>query len=42
VGAVDDLGICTYCEETRLFSYRRSQHHGEADYGRQISAIVLA
>jgi YfiH family protein len=42
VGAIDDLGICTYCEETRLFSYRRSQHHGEDDYGRQISAIVLA
>ncbi|MGV1015201.1 MAG: laccase domain-containing protein, partial [Methyloceanibacter sp.] len=33
--------LCTYCDETRLFSYRRSQHHGEDDYGRQISAIVL-
>jgi purine-nucleoside/S-methyl-5'-thioadenosine phosphorylase / adenosine deaminase len=42
VSAVTDLGHCTYCEETRLFSYRRSQHHGEEDYGRQISAIVLA
>jgi YfiH family protein len=42
VGTVADLGLCTYCEETRLFSYRRSQHHGEDDYGRQISAIVLA
>ena len=42
VGAIADLGFCTYCEETRLFSYRRSQHHGEDDYGRQISAIVLA
>jgi copper oxidase (laccase) domain-containing protein len=41
VGAVADLGLCTYCEETRLFSYRRSQHHGEGDYGRQISAILL-
>ena len=41
VGAVVDLGLCTYCEETRLFSYRRSQHHGEGDYGRQISAILL-
>ncbi|HZJ12456.1 MAG TPA: laccase domain-containing protein, partial [Methyloceanibacter sp.] len=41
VGAIADLGLCTYCEETRLFSYRRSQHHGEDDYGRQISAIVL-
>lgn len=42
VGAITDLGLCTYCEETRLFSYRRSQHHGEGDYGRQISAILLA
>ena len=41
VGTVSDLGLCTYCDETRLFSYRRSQHHGEEDYGRQISAIVL-
>ncbi|MGH6736223.1 MAG: peptidoglycan editing factor PgeF [Methyloceanibacter sp.] len=37
-----DLGLCTYYDETRLFSYRRSQHHGEGDYGRQISAILLA
>lgn len=42
VGTISDLGHCTYCDETRLFSYRRSQHHGEDDYGRQISAIVLA
>lgn len=41
VGSIADLGLCTYCEETRLFSYRRSQHHGEDDYGRQISAILL-
>ena len=42
IGEIVDLGLCTYYDETRLFSYRRSQHHGEADYGRQISAIVLA
>jgi hypothetical protein len=41
VGGAADLGLCTYCDESRFFSYRRSQHHGEADYGRQISAIVL-
>jgi YfiH family protein len=41
VESIADLGLCTYCEETRLFSYRRSQHHGEDDYGRQISAILL-
>jgi polyphenol oxidase len=36
------LHLCTYCDESRFFSYRRSQHHGEPDYGRQISAILLA
>ncbi|MDJ0514307.1 MAG: peptidoglycan editing factor PgeF [Methyloceanibacter sp.] len=41
VNQIYDLGICTYYDETRLYSYRRSQHHGEVDYGRQISAIVL-
>jgi copper oxidase (laccase) domain-containing protein len=41
VGDIADLGLCTYCDETRLFSYRRSQHRGEDDYGRQISAILL-
>jgi YfiH family protein len=41
VGTIADLGLCTYCDESRLFSHRRSQHHGEADYGRQISAILL-
>ncbi len=31
----------TYREESRFFSYRRSQQAGEADYGRTLSAIVL-
>ncbi len=42
VDKISDLGICTYYDETRLYSYRRSQHHRETDYGRQISAIVLS
>ncbi len=41
VGTVEDLEICTYRDETRLFSYRRTTHRREPDYGRQISAIVL-
>lgn len=41
VGAVEDLEICTYEDEGRLFSYRRTTHRREPDYGRQISAIVL-
>jgi YfiH family protein len=40
VGAIDDTGIDTYPDE-QLFSYRRSVHRGEPDYGRQIHAIVL-
>ena len=35
------LDRCTYAEEDLFFSYRRATHRGEADYGRQISAIVL-
>lgn len=38
---IDSLGLCTYENESLFFSYRRSVHRGEADYGRQISAIVL-
>lgn len=32
---------CTYSDPERFFSYRRSVHAGEADYGRLISAIRL-
>jgi len=32
---------CTYSDADRFFSYRRSVHAGEADYGRLISAIRL-
>jgi len=35
------LGHCTYTRGEDFFSYRRSRPRGEADYGRQISAIVL-
>jgi purine-nucleoside/S-methyl-5'-thioadenosine phosphorylase / adenosine deaminase len=34
--------LCTYENESKLFSFRRSQHRAEVDYGRQISAIVVA
>lgn len=37
----DWTGHCTYDHEDRFFSYRRTTHRGEPDYGRQISAIVL-
>jgi polyphenol oxidase len=37
----ESLDRCTYAEEDLFYSYRRTTHRGEADYGRQISAIVL-
>ena len=40
VGGIDDTGVDTYPDE-RYFSYRRSVHRKERDYGRQIHAIVL-
>lgn len=36
-----DLALCTYSDEARFFSYRRTTHRGEKDYGRLISAISL-
>jgi len=35
------LGRCTYAEEDLFYSYRRTTHRIEPDYGRQVSAIVL-
>ena len=37
----ENLDICTYPDEDRFFSYRRTTHRQEPDYGRQISAIML-
>jgi len=34
-------GHCTYENEEDYFSYRRTTHRNEPDYGRQISAIAL-
>ncbi|KQT82572.1 peptidoglycan editing factor PgeF [Aurantimonas sp. Leaf443] len=35
------IGRCTYGEPGAFFSYRRATHRGEADYGRQLSAIAI-
>lgn len=35
------LDLCTYGDPERFFSYRRSQHQGEPDYGRLVSAIAI-
>jgi purine-nucleoside/S-methyl-5'-thioadenosine phosphorylase / adenosine deaminase len=42
IGEVEDLGLCTYADPDRFFSFRRSTHHAEADYGRHVNAIALA
>lgn len=40
-GDVVNLDVCTFSDEPRFFSYRRTTHRRETDYGRQISAIAL-
>ncbi len=42
VAQFEDLGLCTYAEPDRFFSYRRTSRLGEPDYGRHINAIALA
>ena len=41
VGVFHDLAVDTYADEARFFSYRRTTHRGEPDYGRLVSAITL-
>jgi polyphenol oxidase len=36
-----NTALCTYADEQRFYSYRRTTHRGEADYGRQLSVICL-
>ncbi|MEM6617042.1 MAG: peptidoglycan editing factor PgeF [Pseudomonadota bacterium] len=38
---VENLDACTYADPDRFFSYRRSCHRNEPDYGRLVSAIAL-
>jgi len=41
VASFENLQIDTYADEMRCFSYRRSVHRAEPDYGRLVSAISL-
>ena len=41
IGRVAMLGLDTYADEARFFSFRRATHRGEPGYGRQISVIGL-
>ncbi|MEP2531306.1 peptidoglycan editing factor PgeF [Shimia sp.] len=41
IGQAEWIRHCTYSDPDRFYSYRRSTHAGEADYGRLISVIRL-
>jgi purine-nucleoside/S-methyl-5'-thioadenosine phosphorylase / adenosine deaminase len=41
IGEAEWTGHCTYSDPERFFSYRRTTHAGEPDYGRLISVIRL-
>ncbi|MCX7288654.1 MAG: peptidoglycan editing factor PgeF [Rhodobacterales bacterium] len=41
VGHAEWTGHCTYLDPARFYSFRRTTHAGEADYGRLISTIRL-
>lgn len=41
VGQAGFIGACTYSDPSRFYSFRRTTHAGEVDYGRLISAIRL-
>ena len=41
VRSVEALGLDTYADADRFYSFRRATHRGEPTYGRQLSAIGL-
>jgi YfiH family protein len=41
VETFENLNLDTYADAERFFSYRRTTHHNEPDYGRLIAAIAL-
>ncbi len=41
VGAFENLALDTYSNEDRFYSYRRSVHRSEPDFGRLVAAIAL-
>jgi len=42
VQTIQPLGLDTYADEDRFYSYRRATHRGEPNYGRQIALIGMA
>ena len=41
IGTIEALGLDTYADEDRFYSFRRATHRREADYGRQVSLIGI-
>jgi YfiH family protein len=41
IDEIEALNLDTYADSDRFYSYRRATHRGEADYGRQLSAIAI-
>jgi hypothetical protein len=41
VGQAASLDLCTYGDEARFYSYRRTTHRREPDYGRLVAGIAL-
>ena len=41
IETVEDMAIDTYPEQDGFFSYRRTIHRGEQDYGRGLSVVML-
>ena len=41
VGTLEKLGLDTYADEPRFYSYRRATHRSEPGYGREIAVIGL-
>src|SRR5262249_20729638 len=42
IATIEDLAACTYADPGRFYSFRRTTHRGEPDYGRHVNAITLA
>jgi YfiH family protein len=38
---IEDLATCTYADPRLFYSFRRTTHRGEPDYGRHVNAITL-
>lgn len=41
ISRIEDVGTCTYANPSDLYSYRRSVHCAEPDYGRHVNAITI-